>query len=70
MSDLVTIGFRANTGDLKQAQVELDKTAKAGDRVDKSGKAVQQSLGGVGRRAGQAGIQIQQETPPRAWGRR
>ena len=58
MSDLVTIGFRANTGDLKQAQVELDKTAKAGDRVDGSVKrtsAAFRVLGGTIAALGLAG---------------
>lgn len=59
-TDLVTIGFKADTGGLTKAQKELDKTAKAGAKVDSSTSKAGKSIGSMGKSAGQASIQIQQ----------
>lgn len=42
--DLATIGFKADTGDLKVASVELDKLAKAGEKTE---KAIDKSMDGI-----------------------
>lgn len=60
MTDLVTIGFKADTSGLTSAQTQLDKTAAAGKRVDSASKKIEGSMGKIGRSAGQAGIQVQQ----------
>lgn len=44
MTDLATIGFKADTGDLKVASVELDKLAKAGEKTE---KAIDKSMDGI-----------------------
>ncbi|MGB2140702.1 MAG: tape measure protein, partial [Psychrobacter sp.] len=48
MSDLVTLGFRADTRGLLGAQRELDKTTAAGGRLDKQSTALTKTLGLVG----------------------
>lgn len=48
MSDLVNLGFKADTGGLTRAQMELDKTTVAGGRLDKQNSITTRSLGLVG----------------------
>lgn len=48
MSDLVTLGFKADTRGLLGAQRELDKTTAAGARLDKQSAALTKTLGLVG----------------------
>lgn len=48
MSDLVNLGFRADTRGLLGAQRELDRTTAAGGRLDKQSAALTKTLGLVG----------------------
>lgn len=60
MTDLVTIGFKADTSGLTQAQTQLEKTATSGKKLDEASKVAQKGIAGMGVKAGQAGIQMQQ----------
>jgi len=48
MTDLVNLGFRADTRGLSVAQRELDKTANAGARTDSKMNTLEKTLGAVG----------------------
>lgn len=56
MSDLVNLGFRADTGGLTRAQNELDKTTVAGGRLDKQNSITTRSLGLVGTAIAAVGV--------------
>lgn len=56
MSDLVNLGFKADTGGLTRAQNELDKTAVAGGRLDKQNSITTRSLGLVGTAIAAVGV--------------
>ena len=74
MADLTTIGFKAETSGLTKAQQELTKTAAAGQKVDKSLEGAERQLkstskaakqassatGGLSRKMGMAGVQVEQ----------
>lgn len=74
MTDLVTIGFRADTSGIVKAKTEMDKLAKSGaitdvemnkaekalSGVDKAASKASGGMGRMGRSAGQASIQVQQ----------
>lgn len=48
MADLVTIGFRANTGDLTKAQREMDRLTKSGAGADKQLGMLEKTVGRLG----------------------
>ncbi len=56
MSDLVNLGFKADTGGLTRAQNELDKTTVAGGRLDKQNSITTRSLGLVGTAIAAVGV--------------
>lgn len=56
MTDLVQLGFSANTAGLTRAQTELDKTTVAGGRLDKQSKLTERSLGLVGAAIAAVGV--------------
>lgn len=74
MSDLATIGVKADTSDLSKLQTELGKTAAAGGKVDKSldgaeksmkkmdkaAKDASKSMGQNSRKIGMASVQVEQ----------
>lgn len=60
MTDLARIGFAADTSGLTKAQRELGNLATKGEQTEKTLKNTDKALGGMGRKAGQAGIQLQQ----------
>lgn len=58
MTDLVQLGFSANTSGLTKAQTELDKTTAAGGRLDKQSALTSKALGLVGAAIASVGFAV------------
>ncbi len=60
MSDLAQLGFSVDTSGLAKGEKSLNSFASTGETTESRVNKVNTAMGGMGRSAGQAGIQIQQ----------
>jgi len=62
MVDITTIGFKADTSDLKKAGKELDKVATKGGRLDSSIKKTDKQIDKLGKTSNKTGKQVNSST--------